>query len=433
VNHPQDYPLRHALNDEVHARPAPVMAPPLRASHIAVVSGEGSERGERAHIAELCALFGASPPPITSNFWSAALGRIQLRWERHTEFSTYTFAVAEPFTEPFAAPVIAEIPDDWLAAIPGQRLVAINLAIEPAAASAARDAAALAALFSSDIVVASRVGDGMATVWTDFRIAADGFSRVLVRDDGLDPRRAGRLLQRLLEIETYRMMALLAFPLARGAAARLARIDRRLVGLTEQLSKIEGLEDEKALLTDLTRLAGEVEQLSSANAYRFSAARAYDALVQRRVSELREERFEGRQTIGGFLDRRLAPAMRTCHSVAERQEVLSQRIARAGELLRTRVDVALEGQNRDLLATMARRARLQLLLQETVEGLSVVAITYYVVGLVGYAAEAAALAVTPFDVHLVQGLSIPLVAAAVWFAARRVRRALRQKDEADTT
>ena len=153
-----------------------------------------------------------------------------------------------------------------------------------------------------------------------------------------------------------------------------------------------------------------------------AAARAYYALVRRRAEELREQRVEGIQTIEEFIDRRLAPAMRTCEAVAERLENLSRRVARASDLLRTRVDIQLEAQNRDLLQSMDRRARLQLRLQETVEGLSVAAITYYVASLVGYLAKAGEAVGLPVNGDIAAGLSIPIIAGLVWYGVRRLRR-----------
>ena len=79
--------------------------------------------------------------------------------------------------------------------------------------------------------------------------------------------------------------------------------------------------------------------------------------------------------------RRYDPAMRTCRSAKERLDELSARAERASDLLRTRVDVANQAQNVEVLRAMDRRAALQLRLQETVEGLSVVAISYYAVNL----------------------------------------------------
>ena len=124
------------------------------------------------------------------------------------------------------------------------------------------------------------------------------------------------------------------------------------------------------------------------------------------------------------MDHRLAPAMATCSSAEKRLLDLSERIARASDLLRTRVDIEREQQNQSLLASMNRRARMQLRLQQTVEGLSIAAISYYVVGLVGYAAKALKEAGVPLSVELVTGGSIPFVLLAIWLAVRRIRKHL---------
>ena len=144
--------------------------------------------------------------------------------------------------------------------------------------------------------------------------------------------------------------------------------------------------------------------------------------MARRITELREDRIEGMQTIAEFMSRRLAPAVSTCEAVAKRQESLSARVARASNLLRTRVDLALEEQNRDLLKSMDRRASLQLRLQETVEGLSVVAISYYLVGIVSYMAKALKGVGLPIDPDLAVGLAIPVVLFLVWSGVKRIRK-----------
>jgi uncharacterized membrane-anchored protein len=182
--------------------------------------------------------------------------------------------------------------------------------------------------------------------------------------------------------------------------------------------------DDGALPDAVIHLAAEDEHRDAATRFRFGAASAYHGLVRQRIAELREQRLPGVQTLEEFMERRLAPAMATCESVARRQEELSARIARAGQLLRTRVEVALARQNQSLLESMNRRARLQLRLQRTVEGLSIAAITYYAAGLTGYVAKAAKAAGAPVDADLVVAIAIPLIAVALWFALRRIRRGL---------
>lgn len=258
---------------------------------------------------------------------------------------------------------------------------------------------------------------------TDLRMDEGGCTHFAVFDLALTGRQAGRIVQRLLEIETYRMMALLAFPVARESSARLGDAERRLSAITARMAATAP-SDEGALLDDLMQLAAEVEERDAATRFRFGAAHAYHDLVRQRIAELREERLPGVQTMGEFMERRLAPAMATCRSAARRQDELSARIARAGQLLRTKVEVALQRQNRSLLESMNRRARLQLRLQQTVEGLSIAAITYYVAGLVGYLAKSAKALGVPVEPELAVGIAIPLVAAALWFALRRIRRGL---------
>jgi uncharacterized membrane-anchored protein len=116
--------------------------------------------------------------------------------------------------------------------------------------------------------------------------------------------------------------------------------------------------------------------------------------------------------------------MNTCRTAVARQESLSARVARANQLLSTRVGISRERQNQALLESMDRRAEAQLRLQQTVESLSVAAITYYVVGLVGYAAKSLQSAGLHVNPEVAMGVSIPFVAGAVWYLIRRVRRRL---------
>ncbi|MBY0431738.1 MAG: DUF3422 domain-containing protein, partial [Rhodospirillales bacterium] len=302
------------------------------------------------------------------------------------------------------------VPRDWLESLPGECLVALHVAVE----ARERGTEELARFFDGNLIMGSEVLSGAARAWTDFRMH-DGFGRFLVADHGLLPGQAGRLVQRLLEIETYRMMALLAFPLARETQPRISTVDAGLSEIIHRMAEGTAGDSDRALLERLTALAADVERISAATTYRFSASRAYYGLVERRIRELREERLAGTQTIGEFMERRLGPAMATCLSTAERHEALSRRIARAGDLLRTRVDIALEEKNRDLLLSMNRRAALQLRLQETVEGLSVVAI-----------AKAAGVPINP---DLAVFLGFPVLVAMIWLGVKRLRKAIVAEEE----
>ncbi|MCU0803684.1 MAG: DUF3422 domain-containing protein [Burkholderiales bacterium] len=425
---PENHAARFVLTNEVHARPYEALEPPERAFYLAVMVEPDERARERAHVLALCERYGVDAPSAEAIHFSVDCGPFRLRWERHSEFTTYTVFACGDAGEPFALPASASAPSEWLGAIPGRTLVAAHAALM------SRDwplppPAGIAALFAGNTVVGAEIGDGAGVAFTDFRVHADGTSRFLVVDRGLSRRQAGRMLQRLFEIETYRVLALLALPISRDAGPELAALERRLAELTATLA--EPVDSDEKLLDELTRLAARGERLIASSRYRFGAARAYYDIVERRIAELRERRLPGTQTIEEFMKRRLAPALATIESVGRRELELSERVARASRLLSTRVDVARERQNQQLLASMDRRAKLQLRLQETVEGLSVAAITYYVVGLVGYGAKALKAWGIALDPDIAMGAAIPVVAVIAALGVRHVRRAVVKAERSD--
>ena len=447
---PPDHPDRALLAAEVHARPPEPLAAPSRASYVAVrIEGE-ARAAELAHISALCAQHGVAPPGAGSTQWAANLGPLRFKWERHGEFSSYTFFTPGLSPSPFTEPVAALLPAGWLAGVPGLTVFAAHAMLarfaslvgagteasnNPSAETAVPSAAQLAAHFGANVVVGAGIGDGAGLAFTDFMIHADGFARFLLLDREMTERQAGRMLQRLFEIEAYRMMALLALPIARGLWPRLLQIEHTLVRLTERIASHaqHRAGHDEALLYELMALAAEVESALVGSQARFGASRAYHALVTTRIAELREGRIKGLQTIDEFMTRRLSPAMATCATVSQRLHDLSERVAQASSLLSTRVDIARQQQNQALLAATARRAKLQLRLQQTVEGLSLAAIVYYLAGLVGYGAKALKAAGLPLSPDLVTGAAVPLLAVVAWWVLRRVHRRIALDDASDAS
>ncbi|HVI51115.1 MAG TPA: DUF3422 domain-containing protein [Candidatus Sulfotelmatobacter sp.] len=415
-----EHPLRRSIANEVHARPFELLPPPMRASHLALATGEQAVGADLRHMEALCARFGVEPPAEGAIYFTADFGAFRLRWERHTEFSTYTLYRFDAFDAPFATTALDLCPADWLAELPGQLLVAVHVALD----NVRRDADALSDIFTGHPINGSTVVAGRAQVFTDFHIHQDGFGRILIYDQGLTHGQAGRLTQRLLEIETYRILALLAFPLARKLGPDLTRMTEELSAIMSGLAGPEGDEADRELLGWLSALAARAEHLGATHNYRFTAAKAYGALVDRRIEELNEARIVGMQSLGGFLNRRFWPALQTCESAAKRHSDLTKHITRAGSLLRTRVDIALEEKNRDLLKSMNKRAELQLRLQETVEGLSVVAISYYCLGLLGYLAKGLKAAGLHIDSDLTVLFGVPVVLGLVVVGVRRLKKAV---------
>ena len=425
TNLPPNHPQRIELNDEVHARPPERLIAPMRVTYLALFADLNQREASWRAVCELAERYGKAPPPAGTNHYSDDFGPFRLKWERHSEFVRFKFIVADPpntvHADPFVPPAIAAVPADWVAALPGSTIAAAHVALLKAGGTAPHHRDLAAEHFAGNVLIGSAVSNNAASVYTDFRIQSDGFSRFLILDRDTTPWQAGRITQRLLEIDTYRVLAMMALPVARSLSPLLARAGQELGDTTAALVTA-GEADEPLLLDRLTKLSAEIDSAQARSRFRLSAADAYDDLVQRRIVELREDRIHGLQTFREFTERRMAPAMNTCRSVSGRIESLSQRVARATQLLSTRVDITRERQNQALLESMNRRVKLQLRLQSTVEGLSVAAITYYVASLVGHAAEALEAVHVPVNPAIAEGIAIPLVAGGLAFGIGRIRR-----------
>jgi uncharacterized membrane-anchored protein len=415
----EPHPLRAAVLGEVHARPFTPLATPSRALHFAFQANADQAKADRAALKSFCETRGLTAPKSHEKHHRVCIGTTMLRWEQHSEFTTYTWELpAEAGAAPFHPAASSLASSMALLPQPGPLLAAIDLHL---VAEANERIAPERVLDRASLAVAEN-SDATALYATDFKLDPAGFVHILVVDRGLGSERAGALVQRLLELETYRSFALLGLPEAQKLAPSISRIEKRLAEVTDEMRMTLDLADNRHLLDELTALAAELEAGATGSLYRFGASRAYYEIVNLRLQTIGERKVGGLPTWSAFLARRMAPAMRTCVTTEERQANLSRKLARAANLLRTRVDVALEQQNQDLLQTMNMRTRMQLRLQATVEGLSVAAITYYVVGLFGYlvkgAHDSGVLHVEP---SYVTAAFVPFALAAIWVIVRRIR------------
>lgn len=409
------HPWRSSLYEELHNRPSPVIEGNCQVTHFTVqIDNTRPELYE--HVVDLCRRYSVPPPAPESSCLYQDFGGFELRWERHLEFSNFTFIC--PDVEPFASDALNFVPRDWLASMPGELVVAVNLAVIDAEPTEKQ----LHSWFEGQRVSGAWVSDEKAQVWTAFKLHSDGFGRMVAYNRSLTPYQSGRLLQRLFELETYRLMSLLALPVARQMGSELSRIEENLATLNQSISDIENDKDERVLLQELSQLAAEVERHRSRTNFRFSAAVAYHDLVRDRLRQLRESPIDGVQSLREFLERRLTPGIKTCNSVRDRLEDLSRRIHRTTSLLRTRVDLSIQEQNQHLLSSMNRRSQLQLRLQQTVEGLSVVAIGYYVLSLLEIAFMGMKAAGLPINSDMAKGIALPVVLGAVYWGVHSIRK-----------
>lgn len=434
------------LHHELHARPALPAQLPCVVSYWVHV-GMSGERADKA-LAELSLSAAAAPPAAGVRHHIVHGPGWVLKFERHGEFTSWQ--VNRPLARvPYApasgeaeqalplheASALGELPDAFVA-----HLREADAGRMPAAAHVVmlqlregddmlRRARALLSQAGADGIddaaplIGAYVGDARrGAIFTHLRLGRDGFTRFVVLDLGLPPEQAAREAQRLCEIEAYRMLAMQGFPVAQRESAALAELERTLQGTVDAMANDDALDDAQAFET-LTRLAAEVEHSTARTRFRFSATRAYRALVERRLADLREQRIEGIRTLSGFLSRRFQPAMAFCESTDRRLDDLGERINRATNLARVRIEVRREEGNQQLLRALAQRQKQQLRLQQTVEGLSVVAVSYYVLGLVGYVAKAAKAVWHAVAPDAVVGLAaLPVVAGVAWFVHRLRRR-----------
>jgi uncharacterized membrane-anchored protein len=429
---PVDDPLRVVLHNEVHARPSARIHLPAFIVLVGVFNEGVSREQEWAHLK----LLQPDLPfeEVQGNFVRLHLGAYTLKWERHTEFTRYSFVQTLPSGALAQMPnpeLLSQLtlPDGWLASIPGRTFAAIELLMLHNDLSDLKQSLAHAGeWFGDHPLVASRMGNGgHSVVVTDFQLRSNGFERMLVLAPvGISDSRGGRISQRLLELETYRLMALRGLPVAKTVGAQLGLAERELADITTALQNKAA--QDQGLLDRLIGLAASVELIHAEHAYRFAATAAYDKLVRERITELRESPISGTQTIGEFMQRRLLPAMATVAATAHRLSNLSERISRTSALLRTRVDIASEEQNSQLLAKLTKGQELQLRLQTTVEGLSIAAISYYVISLLLYFGKAGKAAGLPIHPEMAAGALVPLVLWVVWRTNKRIHDKLRRAD-----
>jgi uncharacterized membrane-anchored protein len=425
--HFRPHSQRATILGEIHARPfRPVEGSRAFLLYAFEVFAGDAAHADRAALDELCRAQGQPAPREDARHHLVPFAGGTLRWERHAEFTTYTWdgALADP-GQPFQA-VAGSPPFGDGFQQPGPLVVAVRLDIITDPGPPARSR--LLSVFEPASLCVSDVEDGRGTLATDFRQDGDGRTRVLLIDNGLTPAEAGGLAQRALEIELYRTYAMLGLPTAQKAAPTVTRIEGELARLTAAIRESSSLADNRKLLDDLTTLTADLEACAAQTSFRFGASTAYHQIVVDRLQSLVERAAPGFSGWAEFLGRRLEPAMRTVTAMAERQANLSRKLARAAQLLRTRVDIELEQQSRDLLNSMNDNARAQLIMQETVEGLSVAAVSYYVVGLLGYVFKALKEAhVISVDPAILTGLSVPFVALAAFFIVRRIRVSHRRR------
>ncbi len=422
------HPLREKLYNELHNRPFQSISNPAQLTHIAIQHQGKLKQQEHAFISLLCNRFQVSSPAETMPCFYQDFGLFSLRWERHLEYSTYTFIHQAPLTDqPFIKNAIDYVPSDWFEQMPGQVIGAVHLVIEPENIKEATKHR-VEQYFDNMPLIASAPVNSQAKVWSSFKLHEDGFGRFLIYQQDLSPEQLGRLVQQLLQLDTYRLMATLGLSLAQAINSELNQLDLQLQQVTTCIA-LGTEQNDRELLTQVSKIAAKVEDFRSQSTYRFSATNAYYDVVLQRMEELKEDELSGYMTLQEFLMRRITPAVKTCQTAANHLEDISRRVTRASDLLRTRVEMVLQEQNQKLLKSMNRRAHIQMRLQQTVEGLSVAAISYYGMQLFETMLTSLPALGIEYNHELVSGFAVPIVIGIVFIGTRFIHRRLMKSIE----
>ena len=440
---PYDHPARQQLHEEVHARPPIALWPNERVLSQSFLLDTHSRQTQIEWIQKLSAALGApNDREQDRSFKMLTLApepqRVLIKWELHGEFATIAAITHNPvkITGPLLESRLAieQSLDDLLHGLGcptiveagGERISALDLAFEHRPLFS--EAQEVSSIFNGNTVLGSYILSGKeAQLWTDLCLDEDGYISYFIPHTILGSRQAGRVARAIAEAETYRMAAMIAFPVAKSLSMPLRNAESELADLSESISQLQtepGIHTEKdgQFLGKLSHLASRAEQWISGYGLRFTASEAYSQLLSKNLYELVESPIPGVQSLSEFMDRRFQPAMGTCIWTQRRLKELSDRISRTTQTLRTRIEFVNEEQTQKLLASMDQRARLQLRLQETVESLSVLVLTYYAVSLLAYVAKGGKEAGLSIHPEIIAAIAAPVVAITFLLISKRRRR-----------
>ena len=429
-----------SFKDELHARPYIKLGNNLRTFHFAYLIKENDEKKSWNYLDKFLRKINFQKlPNESSKYWVAEGKDLTVRYECHTEFISLTLIYPNKIENKNKPKLFDEnflnlLPIEFLENFPGDHFLSTWIEMVPSNFNFRP--IDIEDFFYHDNFAGSNVAEDGANVFMSFKsdrtdFLGSGFRRVFIQNKNLRTRRTGRLLQRIVELETYQVLSLLGLPQVRQETSNLSNLEKQITEITKSVSKTAkknlnkksiAYPDYQQDLNELSYVVAKIEEIDSSTNYRLSATAAYYKLVEQRIQDLREERLESFQTSYEFLSRRLQPAIRTTEAFSRRLESLATRAQRADNLVRTQIEMGVQIQNKNLLESMELRARAQLRLQETVESLSIVAITYYIVGLLSTLVDPINFEKFFISKTVFLALCVPIILILIWYIAKMVRK-----------
>lgn len=405
---------RSAIAAELHGRRALPVAAPTRVRR-ATFLGAAPDRSDldalHKAIATLAARDHTAEPKGFSRQIEYTRGTYQVVFELHNEFVTLTWYSSIDDRAVWPQEIGLDLFAEFSMLTATRVDVTITDVISPTALGT----------FQQASLCYSSIYGGQAQVATDFVRDADCFTHYEFSAGRCGPLRAGVIVRRLLEIETYSNLVLLGLPLARQYAPEITATE---VSLGDDAVRVEGdvtTVGNRSALDKLHMLSMSVGQIVEATSFRFAASRAYGEVLRTRMQRLEEVSIGEFTAIQRYLSNRIEPALATCRATEKRLDRLAVKIQRSIELLDARINLSLQTQNQSVLDTIAKTALSQYRLQKTVEGLSTIAISYYSLAILGYVFDGLHQAM-PISKSVALLISAPFVLLGVWLGLRRIHR-----------
>lgn len=347
---------------------------------------------------------------------------IYFLWERHTEASTLTLILPDDAPPGVRAPYIK-----WLEQWPGAVVRATRIFVVPNTQNIEISLKKLG--ISDQEMVCCDINAGLR-VWSDFGILEDGYGRLLVTAGDIEDGERGRIIQRVQELGNYRNLALLGFPTVQKYGPQVDKLEQRLSEHAKRVALAD--EDDETLVNQLADLSSELEVIRSATSFRLSATAAYAEVAADRLAALDIKHVANYQSLTDFNERRLVPASRTCSVFRQRLSHIAERISGVMHTLDVRIDIRIKAQNLGVMQSMERSTQLQLRLQTLVEGLSVIAAAYYLIGLIAYVAKGiAALPSGPSSEIFIGAITLPIILLIFLFVQRLRHKVLKETETED--
>lgn len=420
----RDHALRKQAVGEMHLRRWPALPVPCMIIQWVLIVDD-LERDE-----ELSAIEDRAQKDETAGSPAYRAGNlvdgIRFVWEKHSEGTSLTLFVhdvgPDVFLEPHSS---ADVKGalEWAQSMPGEIVRSTRIWI------AENDDQIEAILPNLNLVRGELVSCNLGRkirMWSDFRIKDDGFGRLLVATNGAEPVEVTRQVQRVQELGNYRNRALLGLPVARDCWPKLDEAEGKLRDLA---ARIEDPDENDDKLTDtLSKLSLELAAIETSISFRMDATKAYAQLVKDRLVQVDSRHIPGFASLTDFTQRRFFPAMNTCEATTARVRQLALRAAQLASLLRARIDARIENQNAQLLGSMEKSTRMQVRLQQLVEGFSVVALSYYLIGLMGYLIDGLPLARYELSKEWILAVLVIPVVASIWIGMRILKHRLFRGD-----